>query len=131
MKIFSLLSVFLLLLNFSAAAQETETPPAAAVETPAPVIGPAIAEEIVQPVHALALHGAPKYGPDFKHLDYANPDAPQGGMLKLGAVGSFDSLNPFIVKGEPADGLNFLRSGFVYESLMQNSWDEPFTLYGV
>ncbi len=84
-----------------------------------------------QPVHALALHGEPKYGPDFTHLEYTNPDAPQGGTLKVNAIGSFDSLNPFIVKGTPAAGLNFLRSGFVYESLMQNSWDEPFTLYGI
>lgn len=83
------------------------------------------------PQHAVALHGNPKYGPDFTHVTYVNPDAPKGGTLKLNAIGSFDSLNPFIVKGAPAAGLNFLRSGLVYESLMQNSWDEPFTLYGV
>ena len=83
------------------------------------------------PQHAIALHGEPKYGPDFTHLDYANPDAPKGGTLKLSSIGTFDSLNPLIVKGTPAAGLNFLRSGFVYQSLMQNSWDEPFTLYGI
>ena len=83
------------------------------------------------PQHAIALHGTPKYGPDFEHLGYVNPDAPKGGALKMGTVGTFDSLNPFIVKGTPAAGLNFLRSGFVFESLMQNSWDEPFTLYGI
>lgn len=43
-----------------------------------------------QPVHAVALHGTPKYGPDFKHVDYVNPDAPKGGTLKLNAIGSFD-----------------------------------------
>lgn len=91
---------------------------------------PAMAET-PQPVHAVALHGTPKYGPDFTHVDYVNPEAPKGGTLKLNAIGSFDSLNPFIVKGTPAAGLNFLRSGLVYESLMQNAWDEPFTLYGV
>lgn len=85
----------------------------------------------VKPVHAIALHGEPKYGPDFKHVDYVNPDAPKGGTLKVNAIGSFDSLNPFIVKGTPAAGLTFIRSGLVYESLMQNAWDEPFTLYGV
>lgn len=83
------------------------------------------------PQHAIALHGAPKYGPDFKHLGYVNPDAPKGGTLKLGTIGTFDSLNPLIVKGTPAAGMNYLRSGFVYQSLMQNSWDEPFTLYGI
>jgi len=81
--------------------------------------------------HAIALHGTPKYPADFTHLDYTNPDAPKGGTLKMGTIGSFDSLNPFIVKGTPAAGMNFLRSGFVYQSLMQNSWDEPFTLYGI
>lgn len=94
-----------------------ETPPP---ETPAPV-----------PVHAMALHGTPKYPPGFEHVDYVTPDAPKGGTLKLNAIGSFDSLNPFIVKGTPAAGLTFIRSGLVYESLMQNAWDEPFTLYGV
>lgn len=83
------------------------------------------------PHPAIALHGEPKYGPDFTHLDYTNPEAPKNGTLKLSAIGSFDSLNPFIVKGTPAAGLNMLRSGFVYESLMQNSWDEPFSLYGI
>ena len=84
-----------------------------------------------KPTHAIALHGSAKYGPDFTHVEYVNPDAPKGGTLKLNAIGSFDSLNPFIVKGAPAAGLTFIRSGLVYESLMQNSWDEPFTLYGV
>jgi microcin C transport system substrate-binding protein len=90
-----------------------------------------VAQSAPAPRHAIALHGEPKYGPDFKHLGYVNPNAPKGGTLKLASVGSFDSLNPFIVKGTPAAGMNFLRSGFVYESLMQNSWDEPFTLYGI
>lgn len=93
---------------------------------------PAYAQEAgPQPQHAIALHGTPKYGPDFTHLDYVNADAPKGGTLKLSDIGTFDSLNPLIVKGSPAAGLNYLRSGFVYQSLMQNSWDEPFTLYGI
>ncbi len=85
------------------------------------------------PQHAAALHGAPKYPADFKHLDYVNSDAPKGGTLRVGALGMFDSLNPFIVKGNPAPGLsaNYLRSGLLYESLMQNSYDEPFSLYGI
>ncbi len=91
---------------------------------------PALAQE-TNPQHAIALHGEPKYAPDFKHLGYVNPNAPKGGTLRLSALGTFDSLNPLIVKGTPAAGMNFLRSGFVYQSLMQNSWDEPFTLYGI
>jgi len=53
-------------------------------------------------VHALTLNDAPKYGPDFKHLDYVNPDAPKGGSVNYGALGTFDSFNPYIVKGTPA-----------------------------
>ena len=84
-----------------------------------------------EPQHAISLHGTPQYGPEMTHLSYVNPDAPKQGQLKLSAVGTFDSLNPFIIKGTPAAGLNFLRSGLVFESLMQNSWDEAFTLYGI
>lgn len=86
---------------------------------------------IEQPQHAVSLHGTPKYQEGFTHLDYVNPDAPKGGLLRQHVIGTFDSLNPFIVKGTPAAGLNFIRSGLLYESLMQNAWDEPFTLYGV
>lgn len=85
----------------------------------------------VNPQYAVSLHGTPKYPADFVHVDYVNPDAPKGGTLKQHTIGSFDSLNPFIIKGTPAAGLNFMRSGLIYESLMQNAWDEPFTLYGV
>ncbi|MCB1651123.1 MAG: ABC transporter substrate-binding protein [Alphaproteobacteria bacterium] len=92
---------------------------------------PAMAQDAPAPQHGIALHGAPKYGPDFTHLSYVNPNAPKGGTLKQAAIGSFDSLNPFIIKGTPAAGMNFLRSGYVYESLMQNAWDEPFSLYGI
>lgn len=76
-------------------------------------------------VHAIAMHGLPKHGLDFTHFDYVNPDAPKGGRLRLGTQGSFDSLNPLIVKGAPAAGLR----EFVYESLMTRGLDEPFTLY--
>lgn len=89
------------------------------------------ATEEAQPQYAIALHGSPKYPADFTHVDYVNPNAPKGGTLRLSETGTYDSLNPFIVKGVPAAGLNYLRSGYIYESLMQNAWDEPFTLYGV
>ncbi|MEQ8370310.1 MAG: extracellular solute-binding protein, partial [Alphaproteobacteria bacterium] len=76
--------------------------------------------------HGIAMHGDLKYPPDFDHLDYVNVDAPRGGTLRLGATGSFDSLNPFILKGEKAAGLNQ-----VFETLMARTWDEAFSLYGL
>lgn len=85
----------------------------------------------VTPRHAIAMHGTPKYGPDFTHLSYVNPDAPKGGTLKQSVIGTFDSLNPFIVKGNPAAGMAFIRSSLIYDSLMQNALDEPFSLYGI
>ena len=90
---------------------------------------PAFAQEPPTPVHALALHGMPKYGPGFTHLDYANPGAPKGGTLRLHALGTFDSLNPFIIKGTPAAGLSYLGQGLIYDSLMEQSNDEPFSMY--
>ena len=80
-----------------------------------------------EPVHAIAMHGAPKQPADFKHFSYVNPDAPKGGRLVLTSFGSFDSLNPLIVKGEPAAGIR----DFVIESLMARGLNEPFTLYGL
>ncbi|MGE0109810.1 MAG: ABC transporter substrate-binding protein, partial [Bdellovibrionales bacterium] len=86
-----------------------------------------------QPRHALAMHGTPQYPKDFDHFSYANPQAPKGGMLKLGVVGSFDSLHPFIVRGNvpEAPAFSLFSSSAVYETLMARSWDEPFTLYGL
>lgn len=86
-----------------------------------------------EPVHALAMHGQPKYAADFTHFEYANPDAPKGGDLKLAAVSSsgFDSLNPFIIKGVPAAGLNRLGRGYFYDSLTVQADDEAFTQYGL
>ena len=72
------------------------------------------------------MHGEPKYGPDFSHFDYVNPTAPKGGVLALSRTGTFDSVNPFIIRGVPAAGL-----GQSYQSLLQRSWDEPFTLYAL
>ncbi len=78
-----------------------------------------------EPRHAIAMHGDPKYGPDFAHFDYVNPDAPKGGDLRLAWVGGFDSLNPYIIKGRPPLGL-----GLTIDTLMSASADEPFTYYG-
>jgi microcin C transport system substrate-binding protein len=77
-------------------------------------------------VHALAMHGEPKYGPDFPHFEYVNPDAPKGGLLRQSAIGTFDSFNSFIVKGTPASGI-----GFLVESLTTQSYDEAFSEYGL
>src|SRR5213082_1461856 len=77
--------------------------------------------------HALAMHGAPALPPNFTHMPYANPDAPKGGRLVWGISGTFDSLNPLIVKGLAIQQIR----GFVVESLMARGYDEPFTLYGL
>jgi peptide/nickel transport system substrate-binding protein len=80
-----------------------------------------------QPLHGIAMYGEPALPPDFAHLPHVNPDAPQGGRIVQGEVGSFDSLNPHILKGRTPWQLQYLN----YESLMGRSWDEPFTLYGL
>ncbi|GHU01756.1 ABC transporter substrate-binding protein [Alphaproteobacteria bacterium] len=77
-----------------------------------------------KPVAALSLYGAPKYSESSAHFAYANPGAPKGGTLALGALGTFDSLNPFIIKGAAAAGL-----GETYDTLMVQSADEPFAVY--
>lgn len=79
------------------------------------------------PQKAIALHGAPDQAGDFDHFPYVNPSAPKGGRLRLANPGSFDSLNPLIVKGTAAAGTR----EFSIESLMARGLDEPFTLYGL
>src|SRR5499433_4201698 len=76
--------------------------------------------------HGLSMHGDLKYGPRFKHFGYVNPEAPKGGAVKLAAIGTFDSLNPFILKGVPAAGM-----ASVFDTLMVGSQDEPFSEYGL
>jgi microcin C transport system substrate-binding protein len=105
---------------------------AAAQADPAAVAIPAAPETLPAPAssathhHALSLVGEPKYGPDFKHFDWVNPDAPKGGTVRGFVEGSFDSLNPFTVKGVPASSL-----GLIFDSLMTNSPDEPSAQYGL
>jgi microcin C transport system substrate-binding protein len=76
--------------------------------------------------HALSLIGKPKYPADFTHFGYVNPSAPKGGSVRLSAIGSFDSLNPFILKGVAAAG-----AGMIYDQLMDTSLEEPSTGYGL
>jgi len=81
-------------------------------------------DPLVHRSHAIAMHGEPKYGPDFTHFDYVNPDAPKGGTLRLAERGTFDSFNRFIPKGTAGPG-------WAVETLMEGSSDEPFTMYGL
>lgn len=83
------------------------------------------AQEVVTS-YAVSLHGAPKYATDFKNFDYVNPNAPKGGNINLAVVGTFDSLNPYILKGLPATG-----GGLLYQTLLEKSLDEPLTSYGL
>jgi len=75
--------------------------------------------------HGLAMHGDLKYPAGFKNFEYTNPAAPKGGTVRLNAVGTFDSFNSFIVKGNGAAGV-----GFIYDNLMHGSADEAFSQYG-
>ncbi|MCZ6448836.1 MAG: ABC transporter substrate-binding protein, partial [Alphaproteobacteria bacterium] len=99
---------------------------AAAILAPAAALVAAQGTEAVRPAHGLAMHGDLKYGPGFKHFGYVNPSAPKGGTARLWAQGGYDSFNGFIIKGEPADGI-----GRIYDTLMTDSADEPFTQYGL
>lgn len=85
------------------------------------------ASAAAQPAHGIAMYGQPALPQDFAHLPHVNPDAPKGGRIVQGEVGSFDSLNPHILKGNAPWQLQYLA----YEGLMGRSWDEPFTLYGL
>jgi microcin C transport system substrate-binding protein len=80
----------------------------------------------VHAVPAMAMGYTPKYAQDFKHFDYVNANAKKGGKLVLSGFGTFDSLNPYILKGIAAGGLSL-----VFESLLERSLDEPFSAYGL
>jgi peptide/nickel transport system substrate-binding protein len=78
-----------------------------------------------EPRHAIAMHGEPAHAAGFSHFPYADPNAPKGGRLTLASVGSFDSLNPLVVRGNAFQDVR----RYVIESLMTRGADEPFTLY--
>lgn len=87
-----------------------------------------------EPVHGIAMHGEPALPADFTHLPYVNPDAPKGGRVSYGVVGTFDSVRPFIIKSMRTTARGIVDPEFgnlIYETLMQRSQDEPFTLYGL
>lgn len=86
------------------------------------------------PVHGIAMHGEPALPPDYKHFSYVNPDVKKGGRIAYGVVGTFDNLNPFILKSMRTTARGMWDPEFgnlVYESLMQRSRDEAFTMYGL
>jgi microcin C transport system substrate-binding protein len=76
--------------------------------------------------HGVSLFGDLKYGPDFAHFDYVNPDAPKDGTMRRSAIGTFDTLNPFVIKGTPPSGV-----GEIFDTLAVRSEDEPSSIYGL
>lgn len=76
--------------------------------------------------HAISIFGDVKYPANFKHFDYVNPSAPKGGKIVLPEIGSYNSLNPYILKGETAAGI-----GMIFDTLMTSSLDETGTNYGL
>ena len=88
---------------------------AATAQSPGAVSGP-----------AMSMYGDIKYPAGFRHFGYVNSEAPKGGTVRLAAIGTFDTLNPFTLKGVAASGL-----GAMYDSLTVSSLDEPFTQYGL
>ena len=88
--------------------------------------GPATAQESVTRLHGITLIGDLKYGPDFEHWAYVNPDAPKGGQITQFSIGDFDSLNPYILTGRPASGL-----GLMFETLFTSNLDELSAQYGL
>jgi microcin C transport system substrate-binding protein len=95
-----------------------------ATVVPAPPAGGGAAA--ARPAHGLSMYGDLKYGPGFPHFAYVNPRAPRGGAVTLSATGTYDTLNPFILKGVPAAGL-----GQTFDTLMVGSGDEAFAQYGL
>jgi peptide/nickel transport system substrate-binding protein len=83
--------------------------------------------EAAEPRHAIAMHGEPAMPEGFTRVRYADPAAPKGGRLVHGVLGTFDSLNPLIVRGLALQAIR----GYVVEGLMARGYDEPFTLYGL
>src|SRR2546428_1332643 len=93
-----------------------------------PTMAAAQAPPAARPVNgpAISMYGDLKYPPGFTHFQYANPEALKGGEVKLAAFGTFDTLNPFTLKGVPAAGL-----GELFDSLMAPARDEAFSYYGL
>ena len=87
---------------------------------------PVSAAQDPQPRTAISMQGEPRYPPDFKHVDYVDPDAPKGGALIEARIGSFDSVNRWIILGDTND-----RVVLTYDRLMERAENEPYTLYAL
>ncbi|WP_416407018.1 extracellular solute-binding protein [Agrobacterium rosae] len=89
---------------------------------------------LAEPLHGISMHGTPALPADYKSFPYVNPDVKKGGRVSYGVVGTFDSLNPFVLKGMRTTARGVWDPEFgnlMYEPLMQRSGDEPFSLYGL
>ncbi|AIL12438.1 hypothetical protein IM40_01125 [Candidatus Paracaedimonas acanthamoebae] len=88
------------------------------------------AQEETQPLYGISLYGEPlKYSQYFKHYSYVNAKAPKGGTFNFGIQGTFDSFNPFVVKGQPAAGITYLYPSLLFVTLTAPSYDEPSSVY--
>ena len=85
---------------------------------------PALADGAAR--HGMSMFGELKYPSNFKHFEYVNPDAPKGGLVRMEARGTYDTLNGFTIKGSAAAGL-----GLIYDTLMESARDEAFAEYGL
>ncbi|MER9046237.1 extracellular solute-binding protein [Mesorhizobium sp. M0142] len=97
-------------------------------------VGLSLQPTLSEPKHALAMQGEPALPADYKHFNYVNPDAPKGGSITYCVVGSFDNLNPFILKSLRTTARGMMDQAFgnlVFEPLMQRNYDEAFSLYGL
>lgn len=92
------------------------------------------APALAEPRHGIAMHGHPALPANYQHFPYVKPDVKKGGSVRYGVVGTFDSLNPFILKSMRTTARGVWDPQFghlLYEPLMQRSADEPFSLYGL
>ncbi|MER8527192.1 extracellular solute-binding protein [Mesorhizobium sp. M1272] len=97
-------------------------------------VGLSLQPALSEPVHALAMQGEPALPSDYEHFNYVNPDAPKGGSITSCVVGSFDNLNPFILRSLRTTARGMMDQAFgnlVFEPLMQRNYDEAFSLYGL
>ncbi len=88
-------------------------------------------ESMAEPSHGLSIFGDLKYSADFTHFEYADPTAPKGGEVRLAHAGSYDNLNPFILKGIQLRGIGGVSMLLPFESLMTGAQDEADSLYGL
>lgn len=138
-RAFLLTSLLFAMVAGPALAQAPQTPAAKGVAT-TPVTNnsgqkeagqPAAASEAGEWQESTSLIRPSHYLPGFEHYDYVNAEAPKGGTLNSVAIGSYDSFNPFIVRGTPAAGLATFGGGLLYDTLMDQSMDEPGVSHGL